>query len=146
MTTNYFRSFLYGVIVLIAGSLVAGCATARPKPANPADMERQVASMQNEIQAKDQQIQDLQYQLESSQQAIKPNFSKKPTTRSSMIKVPGVSILEVQQALTKAGFNPGPMDGQPGLKTKKALKAFQRRHGLHVDGMVGEKTWSYLRS
>ncbi|MEI6423275.1 MAG: peptidoglycan-binding protein [Lentisphaerota bacterium] len=134
------------VLCVIAACAFSGCATARPKPANPADLERQVATLQNEVQTKDQQIQDLQYQIESSQQAIKPNFANKSSGRSSIIKVSGVTVADVQRALVRQGFNPGPIDGQLGLKTKKAIKAFQRKHGLHADGVIGDKTWAYLQS
>lgn len=33
-------------------------------------------------------------------------------------------------------------DGEFGTQTEKATKIFQQQHGLEVDGIVGEKTWS----
>lgn len=41
-----------------------------------------------------------------------------------------MSIREIQQALAAAGFNPGPIDGIEGPKTRAALVAFQQARGL----------------
>lgn len=35
-------------------------------------------------------------------------------------------------------------DGQFGAGTEQAVRAFQRAHGLSVDGIVGDKTWTAL--
>ncbi|MBI3252846.1 MAG: peptidoglycan-binding protein [Candidatus Omnitrophica bacterium] len=61
-----------------------------------------------------------------------------------MIHVPGVTPKELQTALKKAGCYSGPVDGDLGRKTKKAIKEFQKKHGLAADGVVGEKTWTLL--
>ncbi len=42
-------------------------------------------------------------------------------------------ITQIQQALLKAGHNPGPIDGVVGGDTMKAVNAFQRKKGLPVD-------------
>ena len=39
-----------------------------------------------------------------------------------------------------------PMDGIFGQRTEKAVKAFQKDHGLTVDGIVGKKTWAALEA
>jgi murein L,D-transpeptidase YcbB/YkuD len=134
-------------LLAATGILISGCATAKPRPPEQTDANNQVAQLQNEIQAKDQQIQDLQYQVESSQQAIKTNFSRHGRAdKKSIIQVDGVSPIELQKALVRAGYNPGPVDGHIGKKTKAAVRKFQRKHGLPADGFVGEKTWAYLKS
>jgi hypothetical protein len=46
----------------------------------------------------------------------------------------------VQGTLARLGYDPGPIDGKPGPKTTAAVKAFQRDHNLHDDGIVGPKT------
>ena len=40
------------------------------------------------------------------------------------------TVLQLQEALQAAGFNPGPLDGQYGAKTQAAVKNFQRKNGL----------------
>jgi hypothetical protein len=49
-------------------------------------------------------------------------------------------IRELQQALTSAGFDPGPADGTYGQRTEAAVVAFQQANGLSVDGRVGPET------
>lgn len=51
---------------------------------------------------------------------------------------------QIQTALKNAGFDPGPIDGKIGPKTKKAIKDFQAANGLTADGKVGPKTWGKL--
>ena len=53
-------------------------------------------------------------------------------------------IEKIQQALKNAGFYKGDIDGKSGLKTKSAIKAFQKSKGLIADGVVGQKTWNEL--
>lgn len=52
----------------------------------------------------------------------------------------GAKVLELQRRLRAAGFDPGPLDGQFGPKTTAAVKAFQRRQGLPVTGVVNSAT------
>ena len=56
------------------------------------------------------------------------------------------SVLDVQQFLANNGFNPGPIDGQSGPKTKEAVKEFQNTKGLFADGIVGNKTKAAMRA
>ena len=51
---------------------------------------------------------------------------------------------EIQRALKMAGFDPGPMDGQMGQKTRTAIRDFQTAQGLEPDGKVGPRTWGKL--
>lgn len=61
---------------------------------------------------------------------------------------PAVSVatttLDIQKALAAKGYNPGPLDGQPGPQTTAAVKAFQAARGLTADGIVGPATKSAL--
>ena len=54
--------------------------------------------------------------------------------------------MDVQQFLSNNGFNPGPIDGQSGPKTKAAIKAFQQKAGLYADGIVGNKTKAGMKA
>ena len=56
------------------------------------------------------------------------------------------STLDIQQFLSNNGFNPGPIDGQSGPKTKNAIISFQKETGLLADGIVGNKTKAAMRA
>lgn len=56
------------------------------------------------------------------------------------------TTLGLQQALLAAGLDPGPVDGVPGERTRRALMAFQQRAGLVADGVPGPITRSALAS
>ncbi len=55
-------------------------------------------------------------------------------------------IEELQQILSRAGYDPGPADGTFGRRTEAAVVAFQQANGLSVDGRVGPETASALTS
>ncbi|MFI5887629.1 peptidoglycan-binding protein [Streptomyces sp. NPDC051554] len=57
----------------------------------------------------------------------------------------GPDVAEAQCLLRRAGISPGGIDGIFGPLTEHAVKAFQKRSGLVVDGMVGPHTWKALR-
>lgn len=52
----------------------------------------------------------------------------------------GELVSGLQQMLLDLGFDPGGVDGSFGPATKAAVTAFQRMHGLEVDGIVGPIT------
>jgi N-acetylmuramoyl-L-alanine amidase len=56
----------------------------------------------------------------------------------------GQTVRVLQQALSGAGFDPGPVDGIFGVRTKRAVEAFQKAKHLAVDGMAGPFTLSAL--
>jgi len=49
-------------------------------------------------------------------------------------------IAALQIGLRARGFDPGPVDGVRGPRTRAALVQFQRRHNLQVDGKLGPAT------
>lgn len=53
--------------------------------------------------------------------------------------------MQIQQALQKAGFNPGPIDGKMGKKTRTAIKAFQKKNGLKATGRLNKATSAKLK-
>jgi hypothetical protein len=52
----------------------------------------------------------------------------------------------VQSALTNLGYDPGPVDGVSGPRTRAAVTAFQRDQGLAADGIVGPNTRAALHA
>jgi hypothetical protein len=56
----------------------------------------------------------------------------------------GATVSDLQQKLKDAGFDPGPIDGKFGAKTREAVLAFQRAKGISVDGIVGPETRAAL--
>ena len=55
-------------------------------------------------------------------------------------------VAKLQEALLKAGFTPGPVDGLFGKMTLAAAKGFQAAHDLVSDGIVGPLTRAMLNS
>ena len=49
-----------------------------------------------------------------------------------------------QTFLNLNGYDCGMNDGIFGAKTEKAVKAWQKNHGLKADGIIGPKTWATL--
>jgi len=47
-----------------------------------------------------------------------------------IVKKPPVNVTRVQECLTKAQYDPGPVDGSPGRKTIEAFRQFQQANGL----------------
>lgn len=56
---------------------------------------------------------------------------------------PDVELLQL--ALSRAGYNPGGIDGVFGTRTRDALLLFQRDYGLSQDAVAGRQTWTRLR-
>jgi hypothetical protein len=56
----------------------------------------------------------------------------------------GDDVQRLQVVLAEVGFDPGPADGQFGPITARALREFQLRHGLVVDGEYGPNSRTAL--
>ena len=140
------RNFLKLFLLPLGALFVAGCATTHPRHAETQTVNNETAALQSQLQAKDQEIQDLRSQLESKQRSLPNNFASTASRdKYNLLRVPGVAPVDLQQMLVKAGFDPGPVDGRLGKKTRSAIKAFQKKNHLTADGVVGEKTWAALR-
>lgn len=56
----------------------------------------------------------------------------------------GNVVVQIQTKLRDQGFYSGPVDGIFGSATEKAVKSYQARYGLSVDGKVGTQTLAAL--
>ncbi|MDH7478865.1 MAG: peptidoglycan-binding protein [Syntrophomonadaceae bacterium] len=56
----------------------------------------------------------------------------------------GPDVTEVQERLRELGIYQGAVDGVFGPRTDAAVREFQRRNGLRVDGIVGPATYNKL--
>lgn len=54
------------------------------------------------------------------------------------------AVGRVQAGLTQLGYNPGPVDGAMGSQTRSAIEAYQRDHGLLVDGRASAQLAQHI--
>ncbi len=156
--------------IIILAIAFSGCASTQLKTQNE-QIESRVTDLEKNLQAKDAEIVDLQYQVKDLSSKIdtsKPADSDQasqvsPDSQSSSdqveesVKAPEmldksqiirvkVSPEKIQRALKNAGVYTGPVDGKIGPGTKEAIVEFQKGHGLKADGVLGRKTWEELRT
>ena len=58
----------------------------------------------------------------------------------------GNDVMEIHSLLEKMGYNPGPIDGIFGLRTKEKVQQFQRDNVLPADGIIGPNTNNVISS
>ncbi len=75
-----------------------------------------------------------------------PLAERSPTLSLREPRIRGEAVREVQQRLRRLGYRAGAVDGIYGPLTAGAVRAFQQRSGLTIDGVVGPQTWAALRS
>ncbi|MBR2879969.1 MAG: spore cortex-lytic enzyme [Oscillospiraceae bacterium] len=56
----------------------------------------------------------------------------------------GSVVSQIQTLLKNQGFYSGAVDGVYGSATEEAVKKYQKRFGLKVDGIAGQQTLSYM--
>jgi peptidoglycan hydrolase-like protein with peptidoglycan-binding domain len=81
---------------------------------------------------------------------VTPSPTSPTFTRSLYLTSPpmtGDDVLALQTRLLALGYTEvGTPDGIFGQMTDQAVRHFQKRNGLEVDGVVGPKTWERLFS
>jgi len=75
---------------------------------------------------------------------IRPKYKKTPTYPTLKKGSKGKSVLTLKKKLKKKGYKGFIMNNKFGEGTLKAVKSFQRKNKLVVDGIVGEKTWGRI--
>jgi len=158
--------FLRLLSVFILAIAFSGCASTQMKTQNE-QIESRVTDLEKNLQAKDAEIVDLQYQVkdlsskldagkpaESDQAAVVTQDStdqadvgkaQEGSDAAQIIRVK-VSPEKIQRALKSAGVYTGKVDGKIGPGTKEAIIEFQKSHGLKADGVLGKKTWEELKT
>ena len=48
-------------------------------------------------------------------------------------------VVRVQERLARAGYYHGAIDGVAGPRTRSAIRAYERAHGLRVDGVISDQ-------
>ncbi len=72
-----------------------------------------------------------------------PSEASYETIRKGMLSA---SVATMQQALIDLGYLTGAPDGNYGTATERAVKAFQKKNGLKMDGVAGTATLSLMYS
>lgn len=75
-------------------------------------------------------IQGIDAYARSTRQASAASQTAAPTVQVSTENL----VRDIQQGLKSLGYDPGPVDGLFGNKTRSAIEAFQRDAGMHPDG------------
>lgn len=131
------------VLAGLLGLLAAGCATSL-NAKGQTDSPQKVSALESQVGVLNQRLEEMAHQqqaLESEIRTLRGNRDSARLTPEASVKMAkSLSARQVQQALAKAGFYQGPVDGKTGPKTQEAVKAFQKSQGLHPDGVVGTKT------
>ena len=71
----------------------------------------------------------------------RPSTSAAPAPRAPNARADSTRgrIANLQRALRRLGYDPGPVDGIPGARTRAAIRAFQADAGLPVTGQISER-------
>lgn len=120
--------------IFLLGLFLAGCATPRAQRETQ-QLQNRIALLEQALQQKDEQIRLLEEELEQRISLVRKEEKR---------QIPVATPKRIQKALRNAGFYKGPIDGNIGLQTKEAIKAFQKANDLKPDGVVGKQTWKKL--
>ena len=151
------------VIGIICMSTLIGCASTK-QSANSSQLQTRMSFIESQLEDQDREIAQLRSSVEdisdqmsgaavstksasrlqdSFQEPVSSQVSKE--NNESILRVP-VTPQKVQTALQSAGYYNGAIDGKLGSGSIKAIKDFQKEHGLESDGVVGSKTWAELKN
>ena len=83
-----------------------------------------------------------QSQSGSTPQASSESMSSQSSPQASTQD--SETVKKVQSALAQQGYDPGPVDGQLGSRTKSALKQAQKDKGIEATGQIDEQTIAAL--
>jgi peptidoglycan hydrolase-like protein with peptidoglycan-binding domain len=145
-------------VVLVAG--LAGCVSSQNQNMTT-QLQMRVGEIEKQAEMKDEEIKNLQnevrelsYNVDRLNSQVRKEYGVRGVSTSSKTSAKGgdevlrvnVSGEKVQSALQAAGYYKGTVDGKLGAKTRDAISQFQKDHGLKADGVIGERTWTELKS
>jgi murein L,D-transpeptidase YcbB/YkuD len=141
------KIFLPVIMVTILALATSGCSTARKKTNDEiTGIKTRVETLETRVET----VEAKQVEVEKAVQTTATTAVSEPAwpetnfdVKSSTTPVTS-DVKQIQKALKNAGYYSGSVDGVKGKNTKRAIKAFQRDHGLTADGVVGSKTWDAL--
>lgn len=116
---------------------------------------RRLTEEQRDLERALNQERDAREQLRQQVAAMEQERLKPPPAPEAVRPVPSPaamtltpeaeSVARIQEALKRAGYDPGSSDGKMGHKTKTALMSFQKDNGLKPDAVLGPQTLAKLR-
>ncbi|MCX7661095.1 MAG: peptidoglycan-binding protein [Candidatus Omnitrophica bacterium] len=124
--------------IFLSTFLIVGCARLSKKDLEIQNLKNQISNLEIQLKEKEQEIQQLRSALDQERYTPSRKIVLYETKQRPTIK-------QIQIALKNAGFDPGPIDGKMGTKTRQAIKSFQKANGLNPDGKVGKRTWMVLK-
>lgn len=124
---------------------------ATPEPAKPSPVEATIqateeiaADVGEKISAVADDIKtEVNEEIDSLVAMATPSTAAPAENLKEVVKPTPEIIRQLQQALTDAGYNPGPVDGKSGGKTTEAMKKFQKDNNLTV-GQITKETLATL--
>jgi len=137
--------------VLFVGALamVSGCTTEERHRYDMTSLQTQIGVLRSEISRLDQSLRETEAALQAAQEGKKATGVLSLPKSKPAYRTPSgfkLSAVDLQRALKNAGYYQGTIDGKIGLRTKKAIRNFQRDQGLVTDGICGRQTWARLKS
>jgi len=135
-------------LTMILALSVTGCVSTGKgaKDMQIQQLQGEASRLKNELQSKDEEINALEWQLKNAKNQKSAYTTREKAGVKSAHDTVKMTPKNIQLALKKTGFYNGPVDGNIGDKTRKAIKEFQKENGLVQDGVVGKQTWLKLKS
>ncbi len=99
---------------------------------------------QSSSSSSDQSQQGAVGQSSSSSSTDSGNATSRMHRRSGRHMARQSNVKQIQEALKDKGFDPGPIDGKMGRKTREALRSFQQSKNIKVTGRLDSETAQQL--
>ncbi len=150
------RREVYAMATILLGTMAftTGCASKKRHERDITNLQNQIGALQSDVARLDQAVKETETAAKSakgagSAQGVGTGSALGQFTQGAIYRTPTgfeLPAMAIQQALKKAGYYQGGLDGKIGSKTKQALRSFQKDNGLEPDGVCGRQTWAKLES